>query len=420
MAAAAETILIADSYALNLGDVAILMSTVSAFARERPDVGIVIESSHPEFLSRFKEFSGYRVVPRIFDIQRYDRSSSWNWLSVIARGSYDSATFLLWAALRRCGLAADILVRPSRREQARLLGSVAAIVSVGGGFLSSNYNYQFRLYIYLLGMLLGKKVIVFAQSIGPFDSAASRFLIPRFLKRCALVAVREPNSCDYLRRFGLSARCVRTADTAFLLAARSAAWVDDLFSAGRSVAITLKVYADPVRQRTLLDALVETALFLRQKGYGIILVSHVPNTDAMAAELSRLVGAGVRTVPFGADPRELKELYSRCEFVVSCLMHAAVFAGDRHVPFAVISYEPKFLGLLRLLDYDDRLMLDSGLLDRPDFRDTLLAAVSYLEQNRREVADGLAARMPRVRQLAAAGLDSLWLAIGAGPVSPGG
>ncbi|MFH1047820.1 MAG: polysaccharide pyruvyl transferase family protein [Patescibacteria group bacterium] len=397
-----KKIIITDCFAHNSGDVGILMAMVAEIRREMPAVEIAIESTHPEVLRQFLEFDGLTIVPRIFDVRDYDWQGVW-WrrLFVALRGSYDSVTFLLWAGLTRAGLNADFIVRRARRDQARLLRNVTAFISVGGGFLSSYYNYYFRLYVYLIGFLLGKQVLLLAQSVGPFETRTSRFLVPKFLERCAIITIREPNSFSYVRHLGLKTRCVQTADAAFLLAKKKAAWLDQLLATDRqTVAVALKYYSDPVKQQAFVLAIEAAIKYLQQQAYDILLVSQVKETDRQAAALIAAVGGRVRAVPFGVNPRELKELYAHCRFVVSGIMHPTIFAADSAVPFVAISYEPKLLGLLELLQYDERFMLDGQQLCTPSFPAQLIAAIKLLELERTAVANQLTERLPAVRALA--------------------
>ncbi len=388
------------------------MAMVDDIKRGIPGIEIIIESTHPHKLREFSEFAGHEIVPRIFDVSGHEyKDVKWKKYRTMAIGAFDSLMFLKWAMLTRLGLNVDWLIRKSRRSQARLIKSVDAVVSVGGGFLSSLYNYHFRLYIYLLGMILGKPVIVYAQSVGPFDTGMSRWLIPKFLNRCQMVSIREPNSLEYVKRNGVTVDCKQTADAAFLLEPKPAAWIDELVLPGKTVAIGMKHYSTKSGKRPHFVAAVEQVVqYCLGRGYRVVLVNHVQFSQITAEKIAAKYDR-VTSIAFGKNPRELKEFYSRCEFVVSGIMHPTIFAAERSVPFVAIRYEPKLAGLIEMLQYDQRCLLDGRRIAEPDFKDEFLRAVKYLEGNRAKLTQSLSERMPAVRELARKNIDLLKQAI---------
>ncbi|MFC1638862.1 polysaccharide pyruvyl transferase family protein [Patescibacteria group bacterium] len=397
-----RSILIADSYALNTGDLGILLAMVESIAAELPGIVLRVESSHPAALDDIDELRGITVYPRIFDIQRLvgspvrrGRAPSTQRLTALLAGAYDSLTFLLWAASVRLGLPGGrLLVRRSRRPQADMMRQVAAVVSCGGGFLSTRYRYGFRLFLYLVAFLLNKPVIVFAQSVGPFETALSRFLIPRFLRRAAVVAVREPDSLQYLTRFGLGDRTVLTADIAFLLRAHADA-PGPAAADRRRVAVCVRDSGpDSNYERSVATAVG----FLSERGYDVALVSQTAGDDGALDRLAAAAPDGrVTTHRFGLHPKSAKRLYAGCDFVIASRMHAIVFACEAHVPFVSIGYEPKFRGLMEQLGYERALALTDDELTP----ESLLAAVRLVAERRDELATRLAVSLTEIRKRSA-------------------
>src|SRR5687768_488619 len=177
-----------DCFARNTGDLAILLSTIAGLKNELATPTITFESSHPTEVLRYNELKTCTVYPKIFDIKSFDNSRRQKLLSLLT-GLYDMWSFFIWALLLRLGIAkGHLFIRRKRRDQAMALQHADVVISSGGGFLSTNYPYyQVRLYMFTLGKLLGKPVVIIAQSIGPFDTRTSRLLIPFFLKRLSAV-----------------------------------------------------------------------------------------------------------------------------------------------------------------------------------------------------------------------------------------
>lgn len=82
----------------------------------------------------------------------------------------------------------------------------------GGGSLLQDVTSLKSLFYYLFvintALFFKKKVIIFAQGIGPINNGFGRFLTKRTLKRCSLVTVRDEKSLFLLRGWGINADLV--------------------------------------------------------------------------------------------------------------------------------------------------------------------------------------------------------------------
>lgn len=85
------------------------------------------------------------------------------------------------------------------------------LVSGGGSLLqdvTSIKSLLYYLFVINTALFLNKKVIIFAQGIGPINSKFGRFLTKLALKKCTLVTVRDEKSLFLVRSWGVSARLV--------------------------------------------------------------------------------------------------------------------------------------------------------------------------------------------------------------------
>jgi colanic acid/amylovoran biosynthesis protein len=393
----ARRVFLTDSFALNAGDAGILIAMVETLSAAFPGAAFSVESSHPAVSRGLPELAAVAVYPRIFDISAL--AGGWRArLAGYAAGGYDAVSFVLWAALRRARLPGLWLIRPSRRPQARALAGADTVVSVGGGFLSSHYLYGFRLLTYAVALLLGKPLVVYAQSVGPFDTRLSRLLVPWFLNRCALVTLREPDSAAYLGRFRLRVAPRVTADAAFLLDAPASA------STPAPVVMFCVKRERGAAGARVHRAYVRTIRWLEAQGYAVELAAHTADGDRYNQTLNAELGGAPRTTHLSTThPKSLKQAYGRCRFIIAARMHAIVFAAAQGVPFVALSYEPKFAGLLAQLGYDTSFCLDQLALSDA----ALEAAAMRMSEDHAAVAAGLRARLPGV--LAAAGENAALL-----------
>ena len=85
------------------------------------------------------------------------------------------------------------------------------LISGGGSLLQDVTSFKSLVYyslIIALGLLFNKKVIIFAQGIGPLNSKPAQFLVKNLLKFCSLVTVRDENSLNLLRKWKINANLV--------------------------------------------------------------------------------------------------------------------------------------------------------------------------------------------------------------------
>ncbi len=85
------------------------------------------------------------------------------------------------------------------------------LISGGGSLLQDVTSLKSLIYysfIIAIGILLNKKVIIFAQGIGPLNSSIAKFIVKNLLKYCTYVSVRDENSFNLLESFGVESDLV--------------------------------------------------------------------------------------------------------------------------------------------------------------------------------------------------------------------
>lgn len=92
-----------------------------------------------------------------------------------------------------------------------IIGAIAksnVLVSGGGSLLQDATSLKSLIYyllIIFIGLFLKKKVIIFAQGIGPIRSKFGQFLTKNILKHCDYVSVRDEKSLQLLNSWGINA-----------------------------------------------------------------------------------------------------------------------------------------------------------------------------------------------------------------------
>lgn len=207
-----DNILITNAIALNGGDAAILHATIKILEAEfGDDITFTVHDMAAKASSRY-----YPAITFRSDI--YTEAVAW------ARGVRPAI-----AAIAVLAVAGLMRIAPENRLKTHLPPSLRAtlddylkadvVVSSGGTYLVPHYSLASKLLDFLTAHLLGKPLILFTQSLGPFKVNAHRALLRYVLRRAALILVRDERSRSYLDELGVPpARVQLCADAAFALA----------------------------------------------------------------------------------------------------------------------------------------------------------------------------------------------------------
>lgn len=226
------------------------------------------------------------------------------------------------------------------------------ILSGGGGLYQDKTSLKSLVYylrIPVLGKLLGKKTMVFAQGIGPINTAngkrLTRWVCNRFIDR---ITVRDEESKALLESLGVRKKIEVTADLAFLLQPPSETEIkavgDKLLPAGKERKPLLGVV---LRHWEGMDALAPeiaggVSRFSEASGVTPVLVPFQPGEDdALTDALHHEMKAPHILIRERLSPRELLSLTGSFKLVLGMRYHSLVFAAKNQVPFVGIGYDPK-------------------------------------------------------------------------------
>lgn len=209
-----------------------------------------------------------------------------------------------------------------------------ALISGGGGLLqdrTSSRSLRYYLGVIALAKRLGKRVVVFGQSVGPL-SAHGEQRVARAL-RGVPVAVRDRPSQHLLGRLGIPA--VLVADTALLLP-------KPLAQPGVNAPVLLIPRGGYPHITEALGRLAQRLHAERVPLTGLVLQ---PGEDSAAlAQLERLAPSLERLS--AATPQHALELVAGARHVVSARLHGLILAARAGRPFSGIAYDPKVAAFL--------------------------------------------------------------------------
>lgn len=380
----------------NRGCEAIVRSTVAALKNAFGDLAVLVPSNDIQRDSRqWPEAAewGVKFVPA------YMPPHTRHWV-------HAQRLPILW--LKRAGWPF-----PFPRWFRQQIASVDAVLSVGG----DNYSLDYRLPSLLQGMDalamdMGKPVILWGASVGPFEREP-HFVpaIREHLARMDRIMVRESVSHKYLTdTLGLS-NVTRIVDPAFTLIPQevdcTSFWPQDDGDGVVGLNVSPLIERYKRAGQNLVDevvAFIHAAVW--NSGYGILLIPHVVPLDGtdknndvtyMLQILERTgdLGPRVKIASSDLNAAELKYVISQLRFFVGTRTHATIAALSSHVPTISIAYSIKARGINRDLFGNEDVVLATPSLSAG----ALARSLDYLNKHEGDIKQTLANRMLDYKQI---------------------
>ena len=295
----------------NVGDEAILEATVTLLRRHRPNLDIVVLSADPAHTRRCY---GVEAVPRTS-------------IPAVAK------------ALRR----ADLLV------------------SGGGGLLQDVTSWRtvpYYLGIMQLAMLLGTRVAVYNQGIGPLERNFSRRIVKGVLSRVDCLSVRDPASAHLLRQLGITGEILTAADPVFTLDPPSRSEVERCLQEhglqkdreNPLIAISMRLLPQGEKSDYFIRLAREACLYLeREKGARFLFLPCQQSDLDAGRAVFEVLSPGHLIIEDNITPREMLRLIGGVDLLLGMRLHALIFAAVCGVPSVGLPYDPKVNALLKLM-----------------------------------------------------------------------
>lgn len=299
----------------NCGDEAILRAMVTSFRRLGDDLSLTALSRDPEFT---ETQYGIQAVPR-FNMKE-------------ALG-----------AVRRC----DVFV-------------------LGGGTLLQDGT-STRSLLYYLGLLRAaclfrKRVMLYANGIGPVSGRVNRMLMRSVLKKVHCITLREKLSYNDLQSIGVENEEVHvTADAAFQLEGIAPEEAEALLGAAgaagaekQRICVSVRKWSKARYGEDYYGRIAEACDCMAEKGCQIVfLPMQYPEDVGASRKIAERMKQPAVVLSERYSPEEILGIAGRCDVMLSMRLHALIFAAVQNVPMAGIIYDPKIDYYLKELDMPD-------------------------------------------------------------------
>lgn len=335
----------------------------------------------------------------------------------------DMTRCMNWALfMRYLGIGINKLIPAQKTKTMSAYAKADVVLARSTDWFNDVYGFTTFLtgfYEILIAVLMGKKTVIYAQTIGPVKNDLKgkvyKFALRALLSRINLIMVREKNSEEFLRSIGLNRPPVYvTADPAFSLQPSSQQRADEIFEQegvprdsslpliGINISRLTYQYCFPElkkpnkkydRYTKLMAELIDHAT--DKLNATVVLVPHVFGPGAFddrkaCRDVFRRVKNKQRTRMIRNEytPEELRSVIGRFDFFIGMRMHAIIQALSMQVPTIGIDHLDKVRGIMTMAG-QGRLVCRADTLNLNE----LLAKVKLAIQNKDKIKETLASRV---------------------------
>jgi colanic acid/amylovoran biosynthesis protein len=421
-------IAIENTVSLNGGDAAILLALIDQLrAAFGADTRFVVFDSDPEVASRyFPEISFRPQVSQLMRVPELPASVFGRRWAVRLRRN---AERLLRAEVMRVLRAAaqgrqvkSLLLGAALKDNLEIYRQADLVVSTGGTYLVEHYDLEDRLLEFEKDAMLGKPLVLFTQSMGPFQDQLNRRRVHKVLAEAKLTLLRDHRSLEHVQDLaGDAARCEVLADAVFALAdpeTLAGAALPRQDAAPRRVAVSVREWShfsgrDAQAGMALYEQSIARAVqyLVTQCGSEVCFVSTCQgiaeyryDDSIVARRIAESLPAEIRARVSVDDvfhpPQQLTQVLAGFDMVISTRMHMAILALCAGVPVLPIAYEFKTTELFAGLG-QERLVTSIDSIEPEGFEARLIDFIDGIDTYRTAVFPRVAGLSRSARSAAA-------------------
>lgn len=359
-----------DHYALNIGDMAILLGMVYLFSKVFSNSEIIIESTHPKItkkiLNRY-EFNEVKVIPRLIYIDkcRAHRIDSLHYITHIK----NIKCYLLLLLKLFTAILASMIFKITKTSSLlprtlRMYVNSDCIISVGGGFLNEYYGWILRTITYsLIKIFYQKPIILFCQSIGPFSSNFSKKIVRIVLNSMIdIIIIRDKKSIEWLKQMDICmSKVYLGVDCGIaiknLMEDRDYISTKENSNSYIRVGITVrdffkdrKSYNHFIKEISRVINKILCQYFNESRKCTLIFIPHDPSDKKMFMDIMSHLKEKrkyVRSYNYSEDPMKVINGYKNLDIVIAMRFHSIIFSAITRTPVISIACEEKSTDLMR-------------------------------------------------------------------------
>lgn len=237
------------------------------------------------------------------------------------------------------------------------------IILSGGGTLLQNGTSTRSLIYYLsiikLAKLFRKRVMLYANGIGPVTGRLNQKLVRLVVNTVDVITLREKLSEADLRSIGVSNPNVTvTADAAFKLKSISDEKADKLLinegfedRGNPRIGVSVRAWSKAKFGEDYISKLAKACDNIADTGKDIIFIPmQFPSDIAVSKKVASMMKNKSYVLTKRYTPAEMLGIVGRVDAMVSMRLHTLIFAAVKNIPMVGIIYDPKIEYYLKELD----------------------------------------------------------------------
>ena len=233
------------------------------------------------------------------------------------------------------------------------------LLSGGGSLLqdsTSTRSLMYYLSITVMAKLLRKKVMLYANGIGPVSGKRNRRLVKQVVNRADLITLREENSYEELLSMGVNPKkCFVTADPAFTMngigaeASRALLQAEGVPLDKPIVVVSVRKWKDMDKFIGRFARMCDTIVEKYDRNI-VFLGMQMPNDIIVSEKVRAQMKQKAYILKNNHSPYEVMGIISQADFILSMRLHTLIFAAKQQVPLIGFVYDPKIEYYLEKLE----------------------------------------------------------------------
>ncbi|MEQ8190536.1 MAG: polysaccharide pyruvyl transferase CsaB [Candidatus Eremiobacterota bacterium] len=229
------------------------------------------------------------------------------------------------------------------------------LISGGGGLLQDSTSIRSPLYylaMVLLAKLAGKKVMFYAQGIGPLNTFAGKYLTSFIANMVDFITVRDEKSAQILKELGVCKPTIEvTTDPVFAM--KPAIEHDILnaftsenipFEGNRWIGVSVRDWNSSVDYLNIISHVVDR-LSEKFSCKVLFIPMHYPDDLIISGKIKNMMKSSAYIVCSEYSPRVLMGILGKMNIIIAMRLHAVIMSSVLGVPSLPLAYDPKITNI---------------------------------------------------------------------------
>ena len=253
----------------------------------------------------------------------------------------------------------EAVYRFGMRDVFHAIRKCDVLLSGGGSLLqdsTSTRSLMYYLSITVMAKMLRKKVMLYANGIGPVSGKRNRRLVKQVVNRADLITLREENSYEELLSMGVNPKkCFVTADPAFTMngidgeASRALLQAEGVPMDKPIVVVSVRKWKDMDKFIGRFARMCDTIVEKYDRNI-VFLGMQMPNDIIVSEKVRAQMKQKAYILKENHSPYEVMGIISQADFILSMRLHTLIFAAKQQVPLIGFVYDPKIEYYLEKLE----------------------------------------------------------------------